>query len=184
MTKVGVAIIGASGYAARELIRILLNHPAVSITAATSRQDESPRLSALHPSLAGRIALACEPFDPDRIAERASFAFLALPHTASMAVVPALRQRNVRVIDLSADYRLSDPQVYADWYDHEHTDPDGLKTAVYGLPELFRDQIPPAPLIANPGCYTSTSILSLAPLIAEDLIERTGIIIDAKSGVS
>src|SRR5208337_2813653 len=181
---VGVAIVGASGYAARELIQILLKHPGVRITVATSRQDEAPRVDALHPSLTRRIDLACEPFVADQIAERASFAFLALPHTASLAVVPALRKRNVRVIDLSADYRLSDPQVYADWYGHEHTDLAGLKQAVYGLPELFRDQIPPAQLIANPGCYTSTSILSLAPLIAEDLIERTGIIIDAKSGVS
>ena len=183
-TKIGVAIVGASGYAARELIRILLNHPHVRITAATSRQDEAPRLDALHPSLARRIDLTCEPFDADRIAERASFAFLALPHTASMAVVPDLRRRGVRVIDLSADYRLTDPQVYADWYGHAHTDPEGLRAAVYGLPELFRERIPPADLIANPGCYTSASILALAPLIAEDLIERTGIIIDAKSGVS
>jgi N-acetyl-gamma-glutamyl-phosphate reductase len=179
-----VAIVGASGYTSRELIRILLNHPRARIAAATSRQDEAPRLDALHPSLTRRIDLACEPFDADRIAERASFAFLALPHTASMAVVPALRKRGVRVIDLSADYRLSDPQVYADWYGHEHTDAAGLEEAVYGLPELFRDKIPAANLIANPGCYTSTSILALAPLVAEDLIERTGIIVDAKSGVS
>ena len=126
--QVGVAIVGASGYAARELIRILLNHPRVAITAATSRQDESPRLDALHPSLTRRIDLACETFDADRIADRARFAFLALPHTASMAVVPDLRARDVRVIDLSADYRLTDPQVYADWYGHEHTDLDGLRT--------------------------------------------------------
>ena len=90
---IGVAIVGASGYAARELIRILLNHPRARITAATSRQDEAPRLDALHPSLTRRIDLACEPFDADRIAETATFAFLALPHTASMAVVPALRER-------------------------------------------------------------------------------------------
>jgi N-acetyl-gamma-glutamyl-phosphate reductase len=141
-------------------------------------------LESLHPSLARRIDLTCEGFDADRIAQQASFAFLALPHTASMAVVPALRQRGVRVIDLSADYRLTDPRTYADWYGHAHTDPDGLRTAVYGLPELFRDRIPPVELIANPGCYTSASILALAPLIAEDLIERQGIIIDAKSGVS
>lgn len=182
--QVGVAIVGASGYAALELIRILLNHPRVAITAATSRQDESPRLDTLHPSLTRRIDLVCETFDADRIADRARFAFVALPHTASMAVVPDLRARDVRVIDLSADYRLADPQVYADWYGHKHTDLAGLKDAVYGLPELFRDRIPAAPLIANPGCYTSTSILALAPLVAEDLIERTGIIIDAKSGVS
>ncbi|MFI5457460.1 MAG: N-acetyl-gamma-glutamyl-phosphate reductase [Isosphaerales bacterium] len=181
---IGVAIVGASGYAARELIRILLGHPHVRITAATSRQDESQRLEALHPSLARRIELKCEVFDADRIAGRASYALLALPHTASMAVVPALRQRGVRVIDLSADYRLADPQVYLDWYDHVHTDPEGLSAAVYGLPELFRDRIPPAGLVANPGCYTSASILALAPLIAADLIERAGIIIDAKSGVS
>jgi N-acetyl-gamma-glutamyl-phosphate reductase len=183
-TKIGVAIVGASGYAARELIGILLGHPHVRITAATSRQDEAPRLDVLHPSLARRIDLTCEVFDADRIAERASFAFLALPHTASMAVVPALRQRGVRVIDLSADYRLTDAQVYADWYGHAHTDPEGLRTAVYGLPELFRERIPSAQLIANPGCYTSASILALAPLIPEDLIERGDIIVDAKSGVS
>src|SRR5215470_20262210 len=122
MTTTSVAIVGASGYAARELIRILLNHPGVRIAAATSRQDEAPRLDALHPSLARRIDLSCEPFDAARIAERAAFAFLALPHTASMAVVPDLRRRGVRVIDLSADYRLADPRVYADWYGHAHTD--------------------------------------------------------------
>ena len=140
---IGVAIVGASGYASRELIRILLNHPGARITVATSRQDEAPRLDALHPSLAGRIDLACEPFDADRIAERASVAFLGLPHTASMAVTPDLRARGVRVIDLSADYRLTDPQVYADWYGHAHTDPDGLEQAVYGLPELYREADPP-----------------------------------------
>ena len=162
-TKIGVAIVGASGYAARELIGILLRHPHVQITAATSRQDEAPRLDALHPSLARRIDLTCEVFDADRIAERASFAFLALPHSASMAVVPALRQRGVRIIDLSADYRLTDAQVYADWYRHGHTDPDGLRAAVYGLPQVFRERIPPVQLVTNPGCYTSTSILALAP---------------------
>ena len=173
MATTGVAIVGASGYAARELIRILLAHPQVRITVATSRQDEAPRLDALHPSLTGRIDLACEPFDADALAERARVAFLGLPHTASMAVVPALRRRGVRVIDLSADYRLTDPQVYADWYGHAHTDAEGLAQAVYGLPELYRERIPPASLIANPGCYTSTSILALAPLVAEDLIDRS-----------
>jgi len=180
----GVAIVGASGYAARELIRILLNHPGATITAATSRSDEAPRLDALHPSLAGRTDLACQPFDADRVAGAASVAFLALPHTASLEVAPALLARGVRVIDLSADYRLTDPQVYADWYGHTHTDPSGLSEAVYGLPELYRAAVPPARLVANPGCYTSASILALAPLIAEDKVERTGIVIDAKSGVS
>jgi N-acetyl-gamma-glutamyl-phosphate reductase len=179
-----VAIVGASGYAARELIEILLRHPLARITSATSRQDDAPRLDALHPRLTGRTDLACQPFSADRIAEAASVAFLGLPHTASLEVAPALLERGVRVIDLSADYRLKDARVYADWYGHAHSDPAGLARAVYGLPELFRKAIPPARLIANPGCYTSTSILALAPLIAEDKIERTGIIIDAKSGVS
>src|SRR5438067_7048622 len=101
MSAVGVAVVGASGYAARDLIRILLGHPGARITVATSRQDEAPRLDALHPSLTGRIDLTCEPFDAGRIAERAQVAFLALPHTASLAVVPALRAQGVRVIDLS-----------------------------------------------------------------------------------
>ncbi len=184
MDKTGVAIVGASGYAARELIRILLGHPGVTITAATSRQDESPRLDELHPSLAGRIELACEGFDATRIADKARIAFLALPHTASMAIVPGLLERGTRVIDLSADYRLRDPSVYAEWYGHVHTDPGRLSSSVYGLPELFRDRIGSANLIGNPGCYTSASILGLAPLVGEGLIERTGIIIDAKSGVS
>ncbi|MEO6809822.1 MAG: N-acetyl-gamma-glutamyl-phosphate reductase [Isosphaeraceae bacterium] len=179
-----VAIVGASGYAALELIRILLRHPGVRLTVATSRQDEAPRLDALHPSLNGRTDLTCELFDADRVAEVAQVAFLALPHVASMAAAAPLRRKGVRVIDLSADYRLKDARVYSDWYAHEHTDSDGLSEAVYGLPELYREQIPSAGLIANPGCYTSASILALAPLVIEGRIERTGIIIDAKSGVS
>ncbi len=181
---IDVAIVGASGYAALEAIKILLRHPSARLTVATSRADESPRLDAVHPSLAGRTDLNCEPFDADRIAGAAQLAILGLPHAASLAIVPDLRRRGVRVIDLSADYRLKDAQVYTEWYDHPHDDPEGLALAVYGLPELFRPAIPTANLIANPGCYTSASILGLAPLIAHDLIERTGIIIDAKSGVT
>ena len=179
-----VAIVGASGYAALELIKILLRHPQARIVAATSRQDENPGLDRLHPSLAGRIDLACSAMDPDGLAETAEIAFLALPHAASMTAAAALRSRGMRVIDLSADYRLKDADVYADWYEHTHTDRPGLEEAVYGLPEIYRAQIPGAKLIANPGCYTSASILGLAPLVAEGRIERSGIIIDAKSGIS
>lgn len=179
-----VAVVGASGYAARELMSILARHPYAELAVATSRADESPRVDSLHPSLNRIVDLTCEPFDADQIAEKAKFAFLGLPHAASLAVAPKLRERGVRVIDLSADYRLKDPAVYADWYAHTHDDPAGLAEAVYGLPEIYRDQIPAANLIANPGCYTSTSILSLAPLVAEDMIDRKSVIIDAKSGVS
>ena len=181
---IDVAIVGASGYAARELFRIIGNHPGARVTMATSRQDEGTRVDALHPSLTRRVDLACEPFDADRVAGSAKVAFLGLPHTASFAVAPALRERGVRVIDLSADYRLKDATVYADWYGHPHTDAPGLAEAVYGLPELYRADIADAGLIANPGCYTSASILGLAPLVADDRIERTGIVIDAKSGVT
>jgi N-acetyl-gamma-glutamyl-phosphate reductase len=181
---IDVAIVGASGYAARELFRILRNHPGARVTMATSRQDEGTRADALHPSLTGLYNLTCESFDPDRLAEKAQVAFLGLPHTASFAVTPALRERGVKVIDLSADYRLKDATIYADWYAHTHDDPAGLREAVYGLPELYRRAIPTAGLIANPGCYTSASILGLAPLVVHDRIERKGIIIDAKSGVS
>lgn len=179
-----VAIVGASGYTARELFRILLGHPGARIVMATSTQEGTPRVDALHPSLTGRLGLTCERFDPGAVAAAAPIAFLALPHVTSMAAARELRQRGTRVIDLSADYRLKDAQVYADWYDHAHVDPEGLREAVYGLPELARDRVREAKLIANPGCYTSTAILGLAPLIAEDVVERTGIIIDAKSGVS
>lgn len=182
--RTGVAIVGASGYGSRELIRILLDHPGAEVAVATSRADDAPTVADMHPSLRGRIDLRSEPFDPDRLAARASVAFLGLPHTASLAVTPALLERGVRVIDLSADYRLKSADLYHQWYGHEHTDAGGLEEAVYGLPELFRASIPAARLIANPGCYTSTAILALAPLVAADRVERSGIIVDAYSGIS
>lgn len=182
MTK--VAIMGASGYAALELIKILLRNPEVEIVALTSRQTDAPHITEIHPCLEGRLDLPCEALTPAQISERADFAFCALPHVASMEVIPDLLADGCRVVDLSADYRLNDPAVYEKWYHHVHTDPTRLGSTVYGLPELWAEKIPPADLIANPGCYTSTSILGLAPLLANNLIEPTGIIIDAKSGVS
>lgn len=182
MIKVG--ILGATGYTALELIRILLRNPQVDIVVATTRQEGSPPISQIHPSLTGRLELACENLSAQAVGERCDFVFCALPHVASMEAVPELLANGARVIDLSADYRLSDPGIYEKWYGHVHTDPTRLGSTVYGLPELFREKIPRCDLVANPGCYTSTSILALAPLIQVDLIERRGIIIDAKSGVS
>jgi len=183
-SKTRVAIIGATGYTALELILILLRHPNVEITVATTRQTDSPRLSDIHPSLRSRIDLACTLLDAREVAQKADVAFTCLPHTASMEAIPSLLAEGVKVVDLSADYRLIDPQVYEQWYGHVHTDPTRLGTCVYGLPELYRSQIPGHDLIANPGCYTSTSILGLAPLLCEGLIEPSGICIDGKSGVS
>lgn len=181
---VKVAILGATGYTALELIKILLRHPHVEITAATTRQEGAPPLHAIHQSLAGRLDLACEDLTPTQVCQRAEFVFCCLPHVASMEAVPALLAGGCRVVDLSADYRLKDPAVYEKWYGHAHTDSGRLGTTVYGLPELWVERIPNQKLIANPGCYTSASILGLAPFLKQGWIEPTGIVIDAKSGVS
>lgn len=181
---VRVGILGATGYTALELIRILLRHPEVQITALTSRQEGSPAIGSVHPSLVGRLDVNCEDLGPQQVAERTDFAFCALPHGASTAVIPELLAAGTRVVDLSADYRLSDPGVYEEWYGLVHTDPTRLGTTVYGLPELWADRIPGADLIANPGCHTSTAILGLAPLLCKGFIEPEGIIIDSKTGVS
>jgi N-acetyl-gamma-glutamyl-phosphate reductase len=180
-----VAVLGGSGYTALELIKILLRHPTVEVVAVTSRSEDTPRLADVHPSLAGRTDLRCEPFDPDRLADRGvTCAFSCLPHGASMAVVPALLERGLRVIDLSADYRLRDPNVYAQWYGESHEDLINLGHAVYGLPELYGERLPGARLVANPGCYPQTAILGLAPLTAGRYVDLDGIVIDSKSGVS
>jgi N-acetyl-gamma-glutamyl-phosphate reductase len=179
-----VAIVGASGYGALELIKILLRHPLARIVAVTSRDEERSHVAKLHPSLVGRLDLGCEPFDADSLADRAACAFLSLPHGASMAAAAPLLARGVRVIDLSACYRLRDPNVYAEWYGESHSDLDNLRQAVYGLPELYAADIPSAQLIANPGCYPTSAILGLAPLLAGAYVHRTGIIVDSKSGIS
>jgi N-acetyl-gamma-glutamyl-phosphate reductase len=183
MTK--VAILGGSGYTAAELIKILLRHPAVEIVAVTSRQQETPHIAELHPELTGRIDLRCEPFNADRLRAKAvECAFGCLPHGISMQTIPALLERGMRVVDLSADYRLRDPNVYAQWYGESHEDLAHLAQAVYGLPEIYGDEIPTAQLVANPGCYPQTAILGLAPLVAGKYVELKNIIVDSKSGVS
>src|ERR1700704_5682721 len=179
-----VAILGATGYTALELIKILLRHPQAEITALTSRQEGSPPIDAVHQSLVSRLNVDCEALSPAEVAKRAEFVFCCLPHVASMEAVPALLEGGCRVVDLSADYRLNDAAVYEKWYGHAHTDASRLGTTVYGLPELWADRIPGQKLIANPGCYTSASILGLAPFLKQGWIEPTGIVIDAKSGVS
>jgi N-acetyl-gamma-glutamyl-phosphate reductase len=183
MDKVKVAVLGGSGYTAVELLKILLRHPGVEVAAVTSRQDE--HVADLHPSLTGRLDLRCEPFDPDQLkAKGVRAAFGCLPHGTSMESIPPLLDRGIRVIDLSADYRLRDARVYREWYKEPHHDDANLGHAVYGLPEVYGDRVNAAKLVANPGCYPQTAILGLAPLAAHDIIELTGIIVDSKSGVS
>ncbi len=180
-----VAILGASGYTAAELARILLRHPGAKIVAATSRQDESPRFSQLHPRFSGQLDLPCIPFDPLVIRSLGvEVAFGCLPHGASQGAVASLLQEGIRVIDLSADFRLRTPEYHRKWYKEEHHYPDLLSEAVYGLPELYRDKIQTARLVANPGCYPQTVQLGLLPLIQRGWIDPVNIIADAKSGVS
>jgi N-acetyl-gamma-glutamyl-phosphate reductase len=183
MTK--IAILGGTGYTALELIKILLRHPGADIAMVTSRDDKMPAVAESHPRLAGRINLRMEPFDPDKLVARGvECVFGCLPHGASMSAVAALLERGLRVIDLSADYRLRDPNVYAQWYGEGHHDLANLARAVYGLPEIYGEDIPAAQLVANPGCYPQTGILGLAPLVAGKFINLRDIIIDSKSGVS
>ncbi len=182
--SVRVGIMGATGYSALELLRYLLRHPEAEITVLTSRQEGRPHIAAVHPWLAGRLDLCCENLEPAAVAARAEVVFCCLPHGVTAQLVPTLLQAGTRVVDLSADFRLKDARVYRDWYAQEHRAPELLAQAVYGLPELYRDQIRQAQLVANPGCYPTAAILALAPLLAAEWIQPEGIIVDAKSGVS
>src|SRR6516162_3067793 len=182
VSPIKIAILGGSGYTALELIKILLRHPGAQIVAVTSRQEGTPLVAEQHPSLTGRIDLRVEPFAADRLLARGvQCAFGCLPHGISMSTLPALLERGVRVIDLSADYRLRDPNLFAQWYGESHADLAHLAQAVYGLPEIYGDVIPSAQLIANPGCYAQTAILGLAPLAAGKHIELNSLIVDRKS---
>src|SRR2546423_3269937 len=184
MNAVRMGIPGAAGYTALELIKLLLRHPGAKLELLTSRQEGRPHISSVHPSLTGRLDLCLEDLGPDEVAGRCDCAFLCLPHAASAESAKALLARGVRVIDFSADYRLNDAETYRKWYEHEHPDPERLGKTPYGLPELFGEQIPSAKLVANPGCYPTSAILPLAPLLKSGLIEPDDIIIDSKSGVS
>lgn len=183
--SVKVAIIGASGYTGSELLRLLAGHSRVEIVAVTSEKFVGAPVSAIFPSLASTLPpLTFEPLISEVIAQRADAIFLALPHTKSLLPVVACLEAGKRVIDLSADYRLKNAAEYEAWYNTPHPRPDLLKEAVYGLPELHRDEIRTARLVASPGCYPTAAILQLAPLVAKGLIRPDSIVIDAKSGVS
>jgi len=184
LRMIRVAILGASGYSALELIKLLLRHQEVEITALTTRRAEPRPLGEVHPVLAGRLDLNLEDLAPDQVAERADAVFRCLPHGTTAAAVSGLLPAGKRVIDLSADYRLKDADEYRQWYGLEHPDPDRLDEAVYGLAELYRAQIKGARLVANPGCYPTSAILALAPLLKAGAISTDGILIDSKSGVT
>lgn len=180
---VKVAIYGASGYTGQELLRLLLRHPRVEITAVTSRRYAGVRVSEIFPLFTGIIDLTYVDASPEQVSEYAEVVFLALPHGVSMKVAPFFLDAGKKVIDLSADFRLKDVDVYEKWYE-KHVVPHMLHDSVYGLPELYRDAIVSSRFIANPGCYPTTVILGLAPMVKFGLIDTTSIIVDAKSGVS
>ncbi|MDR2168930.1 MAG: N-acetyl-gamma-glutamyl-phosphate reductase [Planctomycetaceae bacterium] len=183
MSKTRVVILGATGYTALELIRLLLRHPKVEIVGVTSREDKR-LVSQVHPSLSGLLDIPLEYLSADEIVSRCDCVFSCLPHTASAKAIPELLACGVKAIDFSADYRLDSPEKFQFWYSEPHPDPDRLGNVVYGLPELFRQKIIETNLAANPGCYPTSAILPLAPLVKSNLIEPFDIIIDSKSGVS
>lgn len=178
-----VAIAGASGYTGFELIRILCRHPEARLTMITSRQQAGQKLAAFYPAFKSLVDLTFQEAEPDRFAEKSDLVFTALPHQAAMDLVPALLTRNLKVVDLSADYRFRDPEVYAQWY-QPHKTPELFREAVYGLPELYRDAIRTARLVGNPGCYPTSVILAAAPLLKNSLVESGSLIADSKSGAS
>ena len=181
MIKIGIA--GASGYTGLELIRLLVGHPGVELTVLTSETFQGQNIAEVFPSLNGIVDLELRPLD-NNIAKDCQVLFLALPHTMAMSKLPDYLQSDCKIIDLSADCRLKDPKAYTDWYSVTHTNPELLEKAVYGLPELHRQAIQSAQLVANPGCYPTSVVLALAPLLKTDWVDLGSIISDSKSGVS
>lgn len=176
-------IIGASGYTGVELTRLLSRHPKVEIAVATSRQYAGKMISEVYPSLAGVSGVVCEDVVPENLVDRVDVLFTAVPHQTAMDIVPRFLEAGKKVIDLSADFRIDDPAVYEEWY-QPHTATEYFEEAVYGLPEINREKISQARLVANPGCYPTSIILGMAPLLQEGLVDVSTIIADSKSGTS
>jgi N-acetyl-gamma-glutamyl-phosphate reductase len=183
MPKHKIAIVGATGFTGSELVRILINHPEVEIAAITSESRAGERFSDVHPFFQAICEMPLIKAD-ELPTEEIEIAFLALPHGVSMEYVEKFADTKMKIVDLSGDFRLSLPEVYESWYPKTHTYPDGFARAVYGIPELYRDKIRESALVANPGCYPTSAILAIAPLLARGLAKTDPIIVDAKSGVT
>ncbi|HGJ67309.1 TPA: N-acetyl-gamma-glutamyl-phosphate reductase [bacterium] len=179
-----VGIVGASGYTGSELVRLLVTHPKdVELTCITSETYAGQPISKLHPNLRGLIDLEFESLDIKKVADRCDIVFLSLPHKTSMQFAVSFYELGVRIIDFSADYRLKDAKTYEKWY-QEHTSPHLLEKAVYGLPEIHKEEIKTAQLVANPGCYPTGAILAILPALKLGFADSKGIVIDSKSGIS
>lgn len=179
-----VGIIGASGYTGGELLRLLLLHPKVEVTIATSRKHEGEYLYRIHPNLRGITNMKFSKHDLEFVSERGDLVFTALPHGTSMNFMPRIVESGVKVIDLSADFRLKDPKAYEVWYGLKHSCPELLPKFIYGAPELHREEIRKANYVATPGCTALATILALAPLVKEGLVEANRVIADVKIGSS
>lgn len=186
-SPVKVAIIGASGYSGEELVRLLLHHPHVELVAVTSRQHVGKTLAQISPKYANHPrAKALRFSDPNSaaLAKEAQVVFLALPHGVAAEYAVPLLKEGCQVIDLSADFRLKSAEVYKEFYGHDHASPELLAKSVYGLPEIYREKIKAALFIASPGCYPTSILLPVIPLLREKIIKSSGIIVDSLSGVS
>lgn len=179
-----IAICGGSGYTGAELLRILLLHPEVEVTAVTSERSAGKRVTDLYPHLHKYAHLVYENLEKEKVLKKADLFFMALPHGASQEAVDYFFKKGKKVIDLSADYRISDAAVYEEWYKTPHNYKTTLKKAVYGLPELYRKRIQKAKLVANPGCYPTSAILGLCPALKKGLLDINSITVDSKSGTS
>ena len=186
MKPISVGLAGVTGYTGMELLRLLPDHANLRLVRATSRTEAGKSLQELFPALQGFElgALTVTTPDPDDLAASCELVFLAVPHGAAMEMAGALRDKGVKVVDLSADFRLRDREVYTKWYGLEHVRPELLPKAVYGLPELYREHISKASLVANPGCYPTSALLGLHPALKHGLVETKDMIIDAKSGTT
>lgn len=177
------AVAGATGYAGAELVRLLTGHPGVDLTMITSRQFAGQRFDRVFPSMAGRLDLVCEELDEDRIGAAADVVFTALPHQLPMKIAPEILKRGCKVIDLSADFRFNEAGIYESAY-QLHSSAGLLKESVYGLSEVYAAEVAAARLVGNPGCYPTSALLPLIPLVRSGLVELEGIVADSKSGVS
>jgi N-acetyl-gamma-glutamyl-phosphate reductase len=182
--KKAVAILGASGYTGGELLRLLASHPHFEVVTATAGSREGMAVADMHPALAGAYPSLLFAATEAAAADGADVVFCALPHGASQRLMPELLAKVGHVVDLAADFRLKDASLYPSWYGEEHSCPELLEEAVFGLPELDRSELAGARLVAAPGCYVTAATLVLAPLVKAGVVERSGIVVDAASGVS
>ncbi len=179
-----VGIVGVTGYTGSELLRLLIAHGGVNLAYVTSRSYQGRPLAHVHPQYLQITELQCSKFSLEEAVEKTDLIFSALPHGESMETVPMLSKAGLKVIDLSADFRIEEEENYKQWYGKEHTAADYLGKAVYGLPELYRGKIKNACLVANPGCYPTSVILALAPLAQMNLVQWDTLVVDSKSGTS